>query len=556
MGIDRKELRWNGWGWRDFENPLEGREEAWVWMADQLGMPTLMATPGKRFEDLSPPPNQLTPSALHDIAAIVGETQLRTDNFERAFHARGQSYKDLLALRDGDLGSAPDAIVYPRSADEILRLMELAAQAGFSIVPFGGGSSVVGGVTPDKTDQRPVITLDLTEMDDLLQVDETSGTATAQAGIYGPQLEHALQVQGVTLGHYPQSFEFSTLGGWIAARGAGQQSNRYGKAEEWLVSARVATPSGLWSTESFPASAAGPNLNQMVSGSEGAFGVVVDATFRVRKTPDEQEFRGYMFPTFEAGAEAIRQINQADVPSAMLRLSDSDETFFFQSFGKIGEKESFSDALADRYLKFRGMGERPCLMIAGVEGAAPDVARSKHDIGNTVGAHGGISLGSGPGASWYGSRFASPYLRDPMMDHGLGVDTLETAASWSHIRALYVAVKEALSGAMRETAPRPGAHGLVMGHISHSYEDGASLYFTYVFPRALDDELGQWRKIKSAASDAINENGGTISHHHGVGADHAKWADREKGEIGMAILRAVKKEIDPGNLLNPGKWLG
>jgi alkyldihydroxyacetonephosphate synthase len=392
-------------------------------------------------------------------------------------------------------------------------------------------------------------------MDRVGEIDTAAETATAEAGIYGAALEKALHARGVTLGHYPQSFEFSTLGGWIAHRGAGQQSHRYGKAEEWLLAARVATPKGILVTNAFPASAAGPRLTDLIVGSEGAFGIVTEATVRVRKLQEQSDYRGFLFRDFASGIAALREAAQDEIPIAMLRLSDAQETGFYRAFGNAGKPKSLSGRLADAYIDARKFDKRACALIAGFEGTTSEVTSSRRHFGVLAKKLGALSLGNGPGQRWYESRFHGPYLRDPLMDRGVGVDTLETATSWSKLDALYAAVRGALETAIRETAPMPDARGIVMCHISHVYPSGASLYFTYIFPRALDREIIQWQTIKKAASDAIAANGGTLSHHHGVGEDHLPWMTGEKGALGIEVLRAIKHTLDPSGVLNPGKLI-
>jgi alkyldihydroxyacetonephosphate synthase len=389
----------------------------------------------------------------------------------------------------------------------------------------------------------------------VLDVDRISMTAEVEAGIYGPALEKALQAQGLTLGHYPQSFEFSTLGGWIAHAGAGQQSNRYGRSSDWIVSATLATPRGVLATDNHPASAAGPRLKDMILGSEGAFGIITQARVRIHEAPAKKVYTGFLFKDFQSGAEAIRTAVREEVPSAMLRVSDGDETRVYRTMADIGKPHGLKSTLQERFLAMRGLDVAPAALIAGFEGDANEVAEAQKHFGKIAKRLGALSVGKSMGKRWYEGRFHGPYMRDPMMDRGVGVDTLETSTSWSNIPKLHRAVTTALHTAMSVTAPRPGARGIVMGHISHSYPDGASLYFTYIFPRQLDREVAQWRKIKKAASDAIAANGGTISHHHGVGEDHLPWIAQEKGELGIAVLRAIKHTLDPKGILNPGKLI-
>ena len=555
MTIERNRIKWNGWGWAAHKDSLSAREEIWTWLAAELGMPSLLATPARPLEDIEIAPSRLDAETRAALVAMLGPDRLRDDPHERAFHALGQSYHDLLRLRAGDLSVAPDAVLYPRGTDEVLALLAFAGARDIAVVPYGGGTSVVGGVSASRGAFHAVVTLDLSGMDRVIAIDTTSRTATAEAGIYGPALEKALAAKGLTLGHHPQSFEFSTLGGWIAHRGAGQGSSRYGRAEDWLVGAKLATPKGLLDTGGFPGSSAGPQLTDLVLGSEGAFGIVTEATVRVRPAPAHHDYRGYLFRDFASGMAAIRAAVQDELPATMLRLSDAEETRFYRSYGAVGKTRGIKDRLTQMFLDTRGFDDKACALIAGFEGDAATVSASRKYFAAIARRHGALALGTAQGERWREGRFHGPYSRDPMLDRGLGVDTLETATRWSNIDALYSAVRNALEKAMRDTAPKPGAHGVVLAHLSHSYPDGASLYFTYIFPRVLDGDIAQWRAIKTAASDAIAANGGTISHHHGVGEDHLPWLAQEKGALGIEVLRAIKTALDPKGVLNPGKLI-
>ncbi|HVZ70248.1 MAG TPA: FAD-binding oxidoreductase [Rhizomicrobium sp.] len=553
--MDRRKIRWNGWGWNEAHDELSGRAELWTWLAHELGMPALLATPARELRDIDIPPSRLRGEERSRFVAILGAEQVCDDDYERAFHALGRSYHDMLRVRAGDLTTAPDLVLYARNQADVLAVLAYASEQGIAVVPYGGGTSVVGGVTADRGRFGAAVTLDLSKMDRVLDVDRISMTAEVEAGIYGPALEKALQTQGLTLGHYPQSFEFSTVGGWIAHAGAGQQSNRYGRSADWLVSVTLATPRGIFATDDFPASAAGPRLKDIVLGSEGAFGIVTQARVRIHESPSRKIYTGFLFPDFKSGTEAIRTATLENIPSAMLRLSDADETRIYRAMSDIGKPHGLKAALIDRFLAMKGLDRAPAALIAGFEGDAAEVSDALARFKKLARRLGALSAGESMGKRWYEGRFHGPYMRDPMMDRGVGVDTLETSTSWSNIARLHGAVTAALHAAMTETAPRPGARGIVMGHISHSYPDGASLYFTYIFPRRLDSEIAQWRAIKKDASDAIVANGGTISHHHGVGEDHLPWVAQEKGELGIAILRAIKHTLDPKGILNPGKLI-
>lgn len=554
--FDRQALRWNGWGRYSDDAALGSREELlFGWMKDVLGMASLPHTPAPSLEDTQLPPIKLGDEDIAALTEICGLTHVKTDDYERAFHARGKSYADLVEMRSGTIEFAPDAVVYPGTANEVQALVTYAHTHNIALVPFGGGSSVVGAVwARADAGQKGVITLDTTRLTALINLDEETLTATFEAGIYGPALEEVLQARGYTLGHYPQSYEYSTLGGWVAARGAGQQSNRYGKAERWLQSAKLATPTGPWETENFPASAAAANLNQLVLGHEGILGVITQATVRIKPVPAKKDYRGFLFANYEDGATAIRQMAQAGVAVAMTRLSDPDETYFFANMGFKGKVSPRVQAFTPKVLNWLKLGGRPCMLLVGCEGDRRSVRQSVESVRAIAKANKGFHLGTMPGKNWYKGRFHSPFLRDPMMDRGLGLDTLETATTWSNMIPLYKAVQAAITEAIDRETP-VGQSGIVLCHISHSYTDGTSLYFTFTFPRSLEDPMGQWQRIKAAASDAISANGGTISHHHGVGWDHTPWLPAEKGEVGMKALKAVKAALDPNGVMNPGKVL-
>jgi alkyldihydroxyacetonephosphate synthase len=561
MAVERSNTRWNGWGWTEQPDELTHNDRVWDWMAQTLGMEALLATPPVPLEDILLPRTMLPTAALNALSEVVGEGWVKLSREERASHARGKSYHDLLYLRAGDLTtSAPDAVVYPGDPFETLEVVQRCADLGVAVIPTGGGTSVVGGVTAFPGEgHSAVIVLDTTRMNRVLTIDEEAMTAVVEAGIYGPDLEAQLAEHGYTLGHYPQSFEFSTLGGWIAARGAGQQSGKYGKAENWLVCAKLATPKGFWTTECFPASAAGPDMNDLVLGSEGTLGVITEATVKIHRMPEAKDYRGYLFNDFASGVAAAREIVQARLPVAMVRLSDENETHFFRAFSDAQKRPSplrgIKKMLEALFLKLKRVSKTPCLMIVGAEGRKDGVNAVSAAAETIARKHKAVPLGPSAGKRWYESRFHGPYARDPMLDHGLGVDTLETATRWSNILHLHEAMVPALEGAIRETLPHEAAHGIVMGHISHTYADGASLYYTYVFPRDLEAEVPQWLSIKKAATETIVEHGGTISHHHGVGTDHSDWMIEEKGPIGVGVLRAIKDELDTAGVMNPGKLI-
>jgi alkyldihydroxyacetonephosphate synthase len=553
MSQDRSKLRWNGWGWAAHKDDIAGREDIWRWLAAELGMPALLATPARPLEELTLPAGRLSPQDRSGLETIVGADQVRDGAFERAFHALGRSYHDLLRLRSGDLSSAPDAAIYPRSTDEVLQVLALANKRHIAVLPFGGGSGAVGWSNCKRGDYEAAVAVDLTDMDRVIAIDPVSCTATVEAGIYGPALENALKAKGLTLGHFPQSFEFSTLGGWIVQRGAGQAASRYGRAGDWLLSAKLATPLGLVATGEFPASAAGPQLKDIVTGSEGVFGIVTEAVLRVRPLPQICDYRGYLFRDFRSGLEAMRQAMQAECAVSVLQLCDAEETRFFRAYDGVGAIPNLLQRLGDAYRKLRGFSAA-CLLIAGFEGEARNVALSRKHFAAIAAQH-GMPAGSGAGENWRKSRYRLPTLRDGLLERGVGVEILETAASWSKLEQLHAALCAAIEDAVRETVPREGARAVVMCRAGHATANGASLTFTIVFPRRLEGEIAQWQKIKTAASAAIVAHGGTISHHHGIGRDHLPWMEQEKGPLGLQVLRGIKNTLDPEGIMNPGKLL-
>jgi alkyldihydroxyacetonephosphate synthase len=493
------------------------------------------------------PSSVLSEPARRALVDVVGEEQVREDRLSRVAHAAGRSYPDLVRLRAGDASSAPDAVVTPATAAEIAAVLTACAEHGVAVVPFGGGTSVVGGVEPVRDGFATAISLDLRRLDRVLEVDRTSLLARLEPGLLGPDAEARLAREGVTLGHFPQSFEFSTLGGWVATRSAGQASTGYGRIDEVVEGVRLCTPVGVVGTQALPASAAGPSLRELIVGSEGVLGVICEATVRVRPVPEARRYEGWSFRGFEEGMEAFRVMEQAEASPDVARLSDEQETRLNLAMASTG---SAAERAGRAYLRLRGH-EGGCIAIVGWEGEEEDVARRRMRTAALLRAGGGLALGQKPGRAWERSRYAAPYLRDELLGRGALVETLETATSWSKLRALY----DAVVGALRDSLAGRGTPPLVMCHVSHLYRSGASLYFTFIARQESGAELDQWRAAKVAASDAIVASGGTITHHHAVGRDHVAWMPAEVGELGIELLRSAKERLDPAGIMNPGKLL-
>jgi len=557
---EREKLKWNGWGWADTHYHFAGNEDSfWRFLQAELNCKELRSNPALALEQVSLPPCRLSQAQLGELQAKIGQGKVKTSHFERIFHARGRSFSDLLDLRGGQLGEVPDAILYPESAAEVQMSLDFARQHQLALIPFGGGSSVVGGVNSARGPaQAGILTLDMSRMNRLLALDTVSLTASFEAGIYGPQLENILQARGFSLGHTPQSFEFSTLGGWVAARGAGDRSNRYGKMEDLLVAVRVLTPAGEWKTLNLPASAAGPDLRHLIAGSEGLFGVIVEATVRIHPLPAAQHHTGFLFQDFAAGVQALRQLAQSAHPPAMLRLSDQAETQFLFRFRKTPDTPSRGAAALKKILSWRGYTQHPALLLLGLEGDHSEVWPVLPLLSGSCLRAGGFPLGAKAGESWSSSRYQTPYLRDSLMDRGIGVETLETATTWSRLLPLYAALTASLQQSMDAglaAGGKPDERGFVMTHISHCYPEGASLYFTFAFSLLPGQEQAQYAAIKNAACETIVAHQATLSHHHGIGAAHAPWLVQEKGFLGLDVLQAIKAQVDPEGLMNPGKWL-
>jgi alkyldihydroxyacetonephosphate synthase len=477
---------------------------------------------------VSLPLSALTGAVLDELRAAVGADHVLTDDASRRLRTRGKSTSDLLRARAGDLSDAPDAVVRPADHDQVQALLEVAGRHRVAVVPFGGGTSVVGGLVARREGYAGTVSLDLARMNRVLAVDPVSMTAMLEPGLRGPEAEALLAEHGLTLGHYPQSFEYASIGGFAATRSSGQSSAGYGRFDALVVGLVVATPIGPVELGHGPASAAGPDLRQLFLGSEGAYGVITAVTVRVRPLPEEKVYEGWRWPSFDAGADAMRSLAQAQLLPTVLRLSDEHETAL-----NLADPDTVGGSSSDG-----------CLMIVGFEGSPGAVRARRSAVSALLADLGGEPVGEEPGRSWVAGRFGAPYLRDSMLDAGVLVETLETAASWSLLRRTYDAVSTALTRSLGEPT-------LVLCHISHVYETGASLYFT-VAARWGDDPLGRWSDARSAAMDAIVDTGATITHHHAVGADHQPWLEDEIGPVGLAVLRAVKDAVDPEGILNPG----
>jgi alkyldihydroxyacetonephosphate synthase len=514
------------------------------YLADALGW-SPRPTPPVAVADIRLAPSRLSDEARTRLVELLGEDNVRTDREPRLRRAGGKSYLDLLRRREGDASDAPDAVVLPGTTEETAALLAACSELGVVVVPFGGGTSVVGGLAGVDPDDRPSVAVDLARMSSMQSLDVPSSLVTVGPGMRGPALEQALSREGLTLGHLPQSWEFATLGGYAATRSAGQNSTGVGRFDELVTGLTLATPSGVLEVGHPPATAAGPDLLGLALGSEGTLGIITELTLRVRPKPQALSYEGWSFRSWAAGLAALQQLARHDLLPDIVRLSDQDET----RANLLMASGAGARALRGT-LKARGHGEG-CLLVLGWEGL-PTLVRARMRAAASLLRDGGaIRLGRKVGESWKRHRFQAPYLRDKLLDGGLLVETLETAATWSALPTVYDAVRRAL----RESLGRDGRSPLVMSHVSHGYPTGASLYVTVLADR--DDALPiqQWLTAKRAATDALLAAGGTLTHHHAVGADHRPWMEREIGPLGVEVLRAVKERLDPQGICNPGVLL-
>jgi alkyldihydroxyacetonephosphate synthase len=532
-------MKW--WGWGDPERRVDLPGSTVGMLRGELGVEAGDAREPVELAAVELPEPRPLPEAVRSAA---GEGAVLTDPEQRLRRSAGRGYPDLVRLRGGKLEAAPDAVVVPADAGRVAAVLEACASADAAVVPFGGGTSVVGGVEPERGPHQAVVSLDLASLREV-DLDRRSRTARLGPGLRGPEAEAALARLGVTLGHFPQSFEEATIGGFAATRSAGQASSGYGRFDEMVTAVELTAPAGALRTLAIPHTAAGPSLRELVLGSEGTLGVITEVSCRVRPAPERRLYEGWIAPDFAGGSEIIRALAQSHEAPDVLRLSDEEETRI--SLAMSGTEGVQRRAL-DAYLALRRR-RGGCLMICGWEGEPGSVRRRRSLARRRLRRGGAVPLGKSAGSSWERSRYQGPYLRDELLGLGVFVETLETAHTWSRLPELYRAVEDAL----REALGRPA---IVFCHLSHAYADGGSLYFTFLARARRGAEIEQWREAKAAACEAIVNTEGTITHHHAVGRDHAPYMRDEIGGLGLETLRAVKERLDPAGIMNPGKLIG
>jgi alkyldihydroxyacetonephosphate synthase len=547
-------MKWAGWGEEGVSFTHEDKPALAPFLRQHLDLDvTAVVSRASAFQELRVPEPSWSPSLAAALNHAVGDAHVSTDALDRVIHARGKSLRDLVRHRGGDVGRLPDVVVRPADEEQVAAVLRAALEADAVLIPFGGGTSISGSLEASEEEQRTVISIDMSRLGRVLAIDAQSGLARVQTGALGPDIERQLNAQGWTLGHFPDSFTYSTLGGWIATRSSGMQSDRYGDIADVTRAVRVVTPAGLLVTRPVPHASTGPSVREMVLGSEGRLGVITEATVHVRRVPERRVILGYLFPTWADGLAAMQDIAASEAAPSVTRVSDSYETAF--SFA-TRKSPTVLDRIKSRALttylqRRRGFDVGAmCLSFIGYEGSEGHVKGQRKAVGRIAGRHGGLCIGASPGELYDQKKFDTPYIRDFLLDRGALADVSETAAPWSRLSPLYDTVMARAHGAFDEL----GVRGYVMCHLSHSYRSGACLYFTFAFmPSAQDGGLAQYDLVKSAIQQAFIDAGGTLSHHHAVGTEHARWLEQDVSAPGVAMMRALFDGVDPGSNLNPGK---
>jgi len=551
---DVKHMKWWGWGVEgvSFHHEDKPGFRPFVINAIDLDVNTTPTAP-MSLDELPIPAPVISAQLLNELAEAVGADYARQDDLERIVHTYGKSVRDLLRLRAGDIPRIPDVVVYPANEAEVQLIVDHAVAADAVIIPYGGGSNIAGSLHAPEDETRPVISVDLGRMNQVIEIDEESGLARIQSGAQGPDLEKQLIDQGWTLGHYPDSFTHSTLGGWVATRSSGMQSDKYGDIADIARGMRVVMPGKVLEVRPLPHTSTGPSVREMVLGSEGRLGVITEVTVQVHRIPEVRVILGYLFPSWEAGLAAMQEISTSDAHPSITRVSDAKETRFSFATRKKSSKISISSLISKGLMKVlerRGWNlDEVCLSFIGYEGGKAHVARQKKIVKDIVREHGGILLGKGPGELYDQKKFDTPYIRDFLLDRGAIGDVSETAAPWSKLLPLYRNVMTAAEKVYAQL----GVTGWIMCHLSHSYHSGACLYFTFAFKHDGVDPLSQYEPLKNAIQQAFVDSDGTLSHHHAVGTEHAAWLEQDISAPGVHMIDGLFTAMDPGRNFNPGK---
>ncbi len=551
MSRNTKHMKWSGWGDEKKSFCIGSKPALLPYIQKSVGI----TDNEKIFLPINPEKIPISEAVLNtkflSIMTDHGIT-IKFDNHDRLLHAYGKSFRDVWRIRNGILTDVPDCVCYPQSEDDVVKIMRAAFTHNVIIIPFGGGTNIAGCLEARDRKNRMVVSLDMQHFSQVIKVDTDSMVATAQAGILGPALESALNKTGVTLGHFPDSFEYSSLGGWVATRSAGMQSDKYGKIEDMVVGLRLITPQGIIVTRQVPKSSNGIDIKHICIGSEGILGVITEVTVQVHPLPEKKMFYGYLFGDFDKGTEAIRQAVRMKCSPSMTRLNDPDKTSLsFAYKSTAGFLSSLFSKLMKYYLVYIKKMDlnNICLMLVAFEGTKKEVRLQKKKLDAIYAQFGGVPIGEGPGKSFEKGKYDFPYLRDFIMDRGVVADVSETSVLWTGLLPLYQKTRFAIQQALREENLQVWCGC----HISHTYHSGASLYFTFAFLSLSDNTLPLYDKVKQAAENSFMENGATVSHHHAIGYEHLPWLEADISRQGIEAIVGIKKAIDPKNIMNPGK---
>jgi alkyldihydroxyacetonephosphate synthase len=551
---DVKHMKWWGWGVEGvgFHHEDKPAFRPFVLNAIDLDVNTTPTAP-MSLDELAIPAPMINNQLVTELTEVVGAQNVTDDDLDRIVHTYGKALRDLLRIRAGDIPRVPDVVIYPGNEDEVQQIVDIAVAADAVIIPYGGGSNISGSLHAPEDETRPVISLDLGRMHRVIAIDEESGLARIQAGAQGPDLEDQLGARGWVLGHYPDSFTHSTLGGWVATRSSGMQSDKYGDISDIARGMRVVMPGKVLQVRPLPHTSTGPSVREMVLGSEGRLGVITEVTVQVHRIPEVRVILGYLFPSWESGLAAMQEISTSDAHPSITRVSDAKETAFSFATRKKSSRISISSLISKGLMKVlqrRGWNlDEICLSFIGYEGGKAHVARQKKIVKDIVGKHGGILVGKGPGVLYDQKKFDTPYIRDFLLDRGAVGDVSETAAPWSKLLPLY---RNVIAAAEKVYA-QLGVPGWIMCHLSHSYHSGACLYFTFAFKHNGVDPLGQYEPLKNAIQQAFVDSGGTLSHHHAVGTEHAAWLEQDISAPGVHMIEGLFSAMDPNGNFNPGK---
>lgn len=546
-----KQQKWWGWGEEGIEFSYADKPKFAAFVLDKIGVDITRPAPKVSFSSLSVPPTVLGSGDEARLVTMLGADHVLTDDETRVIHAFGRGVRDLVRVRRGLLGRVPDVVVYPGSERDVVALVDFAIERNAVVIPYGGGSNIVGALEAVPGEQRLVISVNMGRMNKVLDIDEAAGLARIQAGVLGPDMETQLNARGWTMGHFPDSFIWSTLGGWIATRSTGMQSDKYGDIADITRGLRMVMAGQVLVLRPLPSSSSGPSVREMVLGSEGRLGIITEATVNVHRLPESREIQGYFFPTYDAGLAAMEAIAASDAAPSITRVMDANETQFSMANGKKSSRVGhlLNQAIQKIMLRKGWNLEEIALGLVGYEGTPVHVRYEKSLVSKIIKAHGGMGVGTGPGALYDQKKYDVPYIRDFLLDRGIPADVSETAMPWSKLKEMHDETVAAAENAMAEA----GVQGFIMCHLSHSYHSGACQYFTFAINDSSEHNMESYDHVKQAIQQSFMDHGGTVSHHHGVGEEHAPWLEQDISPAGVFIQRKLFEGVDPGSNFNPGK---